>query len=159
MDGQRIEEFGADLEEELRSISLELQSWEYTPSQVRRVEIPKPGSADKRGLGIPTVRDRVVQQSLRMSLEPLFEPEFSEYSFGFRPGRGQQAAILHSKRLVEEGKDWVVDIDLEKFFDRINQDRVIHLVSKRVADKRVLRLLGMTLRSGVLEGEQRDAKS
>lgn len=150
VDGNTIADFGANLERELETLSTELRSWKYQPSAVRRVEIPKPGSSDKRKLGIPTVRDRVVQQSLKLSLEPLFEPEFSDSSHGFRPGRGQQTAVAQAESLVKEGKEWIVDIDLEKFFDRINQDRIVHLLSKKVTDKRVLRLVGMTLRSGVL---------
>jgi group II intron reverse transcriptase/maturase len=153
VDGVTIEEFNANLKGNLKLLSTELQDWNYRPSPVRRVEIPKPGSAEKRKLGIPTVRDRVVQQSLKLSLEPLFEPGFSDSSHGFRPGRGQQTAIAHCKSIMEEGKEWVVDIDLEKFFDRINQDRVIFLLKKQVKDTRILRLIGEIMRSGVLEGE------
>lgn len=152
VDGMTIEKFDANFTENIKLLSTELMSWSYRPSPVRRVEIPKPGSPESRKLGIPTVRDRVVQQSLKLTLEPLFEPEFSESSHGFRPGRGQQTAIAHSKTLIEGGKDWVVDIDLEKFFDRINQDRVVSLLKKKVKDPRILRLTGEIMRSGALEG-------
>jgi len=149
VDRVSIEEYGARLNEELNQLSKELRGWKYTPEAVLRVEIPKPGSKEKRKLGIPTVRDRVVQQGLKILLEPHFEPEFSDSSYGFRPGRGQQDAIKQAKRLAENGKDWVVDIDLEKFFDRINQDRVIHLLRQKVRDNKILRLVGLTLRSGI----------
>lgn len=149
VDGQTLESFGSKLEEELKHLSTEVRNWDYRPQPVRRVEIPKPGNREKRKLGIPTVRDRVLQQSIRQSLEPLYEPEFSEFSFGFRPGKGQQDAIEAAHCMVASGKDWVVDIDLEKFFDRINQDRLIHTLSLKVRDKRVLRLIGLVLRSGI----------
>jgi RNA-directed DNA polymerase len=150
VDGQTLEKFESKLKEELTRLRQEVLAWTYRPQAVRRVEIPKPGSREKRKLGIPTVRDRVLQQSIRLSLEPLYEPEFSEWSFGFRPGRGQQMAIEAAQRMVASGKDWVVDIDLEKFFDRINHDRLIHTLKLKVKDKRVLRLIGMILRSGVM---------
>lgn len=134
MDGQTLESFGSKLEEELKHLSTEVRNWGYRPQPVRRVEIPKPGSREK---------------SIRQSLEPLYEPEFSEFSFGFRPGKGQQDAIEAAHCMVASGKDWVVDIDLEKFFDRINQDRLIHTLSLKVKDKRVLRLIGLVLRSGI----------
>ena len=152
IDGVSVWDYEANLKEELKSLSASLRSWSYKPSPVRRVEIPKPGSREKRKLGVPTVRDRVVQQSLKLVLEPLFEPYFSESSYGFRPGRGQETAITASEELVKSGKEWVVDIDLEKFFDRINQDRVIHLLKSKVKDGKVLKLVSMTMRSGVMEG-------
>lgn len=157
VDGQTLEEFERNLKEELNKLSEEVRSWTYRAQAVRRVEIPKPGSRERRKLGIPTVRDRVLQQSISMSLEPLYEPNFSEWSFGFRPGRGQQTAIEAAQEHIASGKGWVVDIDLEKFFDRINQDRLIATLKERVKDKRVLRLIGMTLRSGVLDGETYEA--
>lgn len=152
VDGQTLDEFEMNLKDELNQLSTELREWKYQPQPVRRVEIPKPGSKEKRKLGIPTVRDRVVQQSVRLSLEPLYEPEFSEFSFGFRPGRGQQDAIEAAQCITASGKDWVVDIDLEKFFDRIHHDRLIQTLRGKVKDNRVLRLIGLTLRSGVLHG-------
>lgn len=150
VDGQTFEEFESKLSEELARLREEVLQWTYEPQPVRRVEIPKPGSRELRKLGIPAVRDRVLQQSIRMSLEPLYEPEFSEWSFGFRVGRGQQDAIEAARCMIASGKDWVVDIDLEKFFDRINHDRLIQTLKLKVKDKRVLRLIGMTLRSGVM---------
>ena len=99
VDGVSIEEFEANLKEELGKLSEELRSWKYTPQTARRVEIPKPGSLEKRKLGIPTVRDRVLHQSIRMSLEPLYEPDFSKSSYGFRPGRGQQDALEAARKI------------------------------------------------------------
>lgn len=153
VDGVKVEEFGARLEEELNSLSQEVSNWNYTPKPVKRVRIPKPGSTEERLLGIPCVRDRVLQQSIRMSLEKLFEPEFSPNSFGFRPNRGQQNAIAQAQQFVKEGKTWIVDIDLEKFFDTINQDRLLYLLKRKVDDSRVLRLVGLTLRSGVMDND------
>lgn len=124
VDGVTIESFGNNLESELNRLSTELREWRYTPKAVRRVLIPKPGSQDKRELGIPTVRDRIVQQSIRLSIEDRFEQGFSKSSFGFRPGRGQQDAIQQAQTIVNSGKEWIVDIDLEKFFNRINKGMV-----------------------------------
>ena len=157
IDGVSVDQFGASLQEELDQLSHEVRHWSYHPSPVKRVRIPKPDNQGERLLGVPTVRDRVLQQSIRMSLEPIFEREFSASSFGFRPNRGQQEAIAQAQRLVKEGKEWIVDIDLEKFFDTINQDRAIHLLQRKVEDKRILRLIGMTLRSGILENSDFEA--
>ncbi len=99
------------------------------------------------------MRDRVLQTSIKLSIEPLFDGEFSESSFGFRPGRNQKQAIERAKQLVQNGKEWVVDIDLEKFFDRINQDKLLHLLSLKVDDQRVIRLIAMGLRSGVIHND------
>lgn len=154
IDGVEIATFESRLNEEISSLSKELKDWGYKPKPVKRVEIPKPGKTEKRKLGIPCVRDRVVQASIKISIEPLFDDEFSENSYGFRPGRNQKQAITRAKQYVQEGKEWIVDIDLEKFFDRINQDRLMYLLAKKVQDKRVVRLVGMTLRSGVLHGDK-----
>lgn len=151
IDGVSVEEYGKDLEENLSLLSREVREWRYKPMPVRRVRIPKPGTNKERILGVPCVKDRVLQYSLKMSLEPIFEKKFSESSYGFRPGRSQQDAIEQAQKLVKEGKEWVVDLDLATFFDTINHDRAIYLVSQEVADNRILRLIGMTLRSGVVE--------
>jgi group II intron reverse transcriptase/maturase len=158
VDGVSIEEFEANLKEELGKLSEELRSWKYIPQPARRVEIPKPGSQEKRKLGIPTVRDRVLHQSIRMSLEPLYEPDFSKSSYGFRPGRGQQDALEAARAIQQSGKAIVVDIDLEKFFDRINHDRLINTLKAKV-DKKVLRLIGMILRSGIMHGDKFEAST
>jgi len=150
IDGVTIAEFESHLIEELSRLKQELESWTYKPSPVRRVEIPKPDGKGIRLLGVPTVRDRVVQATLKLLLEPFFEPLFSAHSYGFRPERSQRQAVEAALRIVTGGKRYVVDIDLSKFFDRIHHDRLIARLAQSVSDKRILRLIGMTLRSGVM---------
>lgn len=150
IDGVTIEEFGLRLDQELAQLKKELESWKYQPQPVRRVEIPKP-TGGVRLLGVPTVRDRVVQAAIKSVLEPLFDPGFSEGSYGFRPGRNQTQAVNQAKQIVRDGKKWVVDIDLSKFFDRISHDRLIHRLGLKIQDKRVIRLIGLTLRSGIMD--------
>ena len=150
IDGITIEEYEQNLEEELNQLKEEVQSWSYKPTPVKRVEIPKPNGKGTRNLGIPIIKDRVLHMAIKQILEPILEPTFSENSYGFRPGRNQQQALQEAKRIVESGKEFVVDIDLSKFFDRINHDRLIHRLKTHVDDTRVLRLIGMILRSGVM---------
>jgi len=150
VDGTTIEEFGSRLTEELSQLQQELESWTYKPSPVRRVEIPKPGGKGIRLLGVPTVRDRVVHATLKELLEPIFEPVFSDHSYGFRPERNQRQAVESAREIVAGGKPYVVDIDLSKFFDRIHHDRLIGRMSQQVVDKRILRLIGLLLRSGIM---------
>ena len=150
VDGVTIEQFESSLDEELRQLKEGLESWTYQPSPVRRVEIVKPGGKGIRSLGIPTVRDRVVQATLKGLLEPLLEPVFSDSSYGFRPGRSQHQAVEAARQIVANGKAYVVDIDLSKFFDRIHHDRLIARLKPTIPDKRILRLIGMMLRSGVM---------
>ncbi len=145
-----IAEFESRLDEELGRLQAELMSWTYKPSPVRRVEIPKPGGRGTRKLGVPTVRDRVVQATLKQLLEPIFEPTFSDNSYGFRPGRSQQQAVEAARGIVAGGKPYVVDLDLEQFFDRIHHDRLIARMGNQIPDKRILRVIGITLRSGVM---------
>jgi len=145
-----IEDFETRLEEELSQLKQELTNWTYKPSPVRRVEIPKPDGKGVRLLGIPTVRDRVVQTALKLLLEPIFEPHFSVHSYGFRPGRSQHQAVQAAQQIVNSGKPYVVDIDLSKFFDRIHHDRMIARMGQSITDKRILRLVGILLRSGVM---------
>lgn len=152
VDGVTVEEFGNSLEEEIEQLAEELAGWRYKPSPVRRVEIPKPGKgAGVRLLGVPCVKDRVVHATIKQLLEPILDPGFSDHSFGFRPGRNQRQAVESGQRIVKSGKEYVVDIDLSKFFDRVNHDRLIYLLSGHVDDKRVLRLIGMILRSGIMK--------
>ncbi len=150
VDGVTIAEFESRLDEELSQLKEELESWTYKPLPVRRVEVPKPGGKGIRLLGVPTVRDRVVQTTLKELLEPIFEPLFSDHSYGFRPERNQRQAVEAARQIVAGGKPYVVDIDLAKFFDRIQHDRLIARLSEQVADKRILRLIGLQLRSGIL---------
>jgi RNA-directed DNA polymerase len=133
-------------------LSQELESWQYRPAPVLRVEIPKPGkNAGVRKLGIPCVRDRVVQATLKLILEPILDPLFSQNSYGFRPGCNQRQAVQAARKIVKSGKPYVVDIDLSKFFDRVHHDRLIFRLSQHISDKRILRIIGMTLRSGVMK--------
>ncbi|MEO5351296.1 MAG: group II intron reverse transcriptase/maturase [Magnetococcus sp. YQC-3] len=149
IDGVTIEEFGSHLEKELGQLKQELENWTYEPKPVRRVEIPKP-TGGVRLLGVPCVRDRVVQAAMKNLLEPVLDPTFSEGSYGFRPGRNQRQAVEQAREIVSSGKTYVVDIDLSKFFDRIHHDRLINRLAKFIPDKRILRLVGKTLRSGVM---------
>jgi len=152
VDGVSIEMFEDKLEEELSRLKMELEAWTYKPKPVRRVEIPKPGKdAGVRLLGVPCICDRVVQATLKLLLEPIIDPCFSNNSYGFRPGRNQRQAVESARQIVKSGKEYVVDIDLSKFFDRVNHDRLISRLGLYISDKRVLRIIGMTLRSGVMD--------
>jgi RNA-directed DNA polymerase len=128
-----------------------LTNGEYEPAPVRGVQIPKPGGKGMRQLGIPTVVDRLVQQALLQVLEPIYEPTFSGGSYGFRPGRGAHDALRQASQHVAEGRNIVVDLDLEKFFDRVQHDVLMARVSRRVKDKRVLALSGRFLRAGMMQ--------
>lgn len=150
IDGISVGDFETNLQEELAQLRKELMSWIYKPKPVKRVEIPKP-TGGMRMLGIPCVRDRVVQTGIKLLLEPILEPLFSMHSYGFRPNRNQQQAVRKAQAIVQTGKAYVVDIDLSKFFDRINHDRLIGRLGKVISDKRILRIIGMTLRSGVMK--------
>lgn len=150
IDGVTTTVFESRLDEELSRLQQELSNWTYQPQAVRRVEIRKDAGQGVRHLGIPTVRDRVVQTTLKALLEPLFDPHFSAHSYGFRPGRNQSQALQAAQQIVREGKGYVVDIDLEKYFDRIHHDRLIARLGQRISDRGILRLIGMTLRSGVM---------
>jgi RNA-directed DNA polymerase len=149
MDGMQVEELRAYLREHWLEIREALDEQTYKPSPVRRVEIPKPDGG-VRQLGIPTVLDRLLQQAIAQALTPLFEPLFSNHSYGFRPGRSAHQAIQQAQEYVQEGYEWAVDIDLEKFFDRVNHDMLMARVARVVADKRVLKLIRAYLNSGVM---------
>lgn len=150
-DAQTVAHFGRRAEEELRRLHEQLRDGSYRPQPVRRAWIPKPGSKEQRPLGIPAVRDRIVQGALRHVLEPIFETEFAEQSYGFRPGRGAKDALRRVDTLLKAGHHWVVDADLKSYFDTIPHDRLLALVKARVADGRVLALVERFLRAGVLE--------
>jgi len=133
------------------SVKKALLEGSYLPQPVRRVDIPKP-TGGVRTLGVPTVVDRLIQQALHQGLQPLFEPTFSEGSYGFRPARGAQQAVRQAQAYIREGKRWVVDIDLEKFFDRVNHDVLMARVARRVGDVRVLKLIRRFLKAGMMRG-------
>ena len=149
VDGLDIEQTAIYLKTSWPAIREQLMRGTYRPSPVRRVTIPKPDGG-QRELGIPTVLDRLIQQALLQVLQPRLDPGFSEYSYGFRPGRRAQQAVLTAQSYVQSGKRIVVDVDLEQFFDRVNHDILIDRVSKRVSDKGVIRLIRAYLNSGIM---------
>ena len=151
VDGLTVAEFKPWLQAHWPSVRQALLAGEYMPAAVRKVEIPKP-QGGVRTLGIPTVLDRLIQQSLNQVLQPLFDPGFSESSYGFRPGRNAHQAVKAAQGYVAEGKRWVVDLDLEKFFDRVNHDVLMARVARKVRDERVLKLIRRYLEAGLMEG-------
>jgi len=150
VDGMTVEELRKQFSRWLPIVREELLCGRYRPSAVKRVEIPKANGGVRR-LGVPTVRDRLVQQAVLQVLQPLWDASFSEHSYGFRPGRSAHDAVRQAEKHVRSGLRWVVDLDLEKFFDRVNHDRLMHALGQRIGDKRLLRLIGSFLRAGVLE--------
>lgn len=155
VDHVTIEMFEVHLEENLERVSRELISGNYQPQAIRRVWIPKAGSKEKRPLGIPTVRDRVVQGALRHAVEPIFEAEFASESYGFRPGRSAKDALRRVWEWLTEGYTYVVDADLESYYDTIPQEQVLKRVAEQVADSKVLELIGKYLRQEVMESAKR----
>ena len=151
VDGMRVDELGSYLKGNWPRIKEELLSGEYRPKPVRRVEIPKPGGRGMRKLGIPTAMDRFIQQAILQVLDSIFDPGFSDSSFGFRPGRSAHQAVLKAREHVASGKRWVVDLDIEKFFDRVNHDVLMAWVARKINDKRVLRLLRRYLQAGIMD--------
>ncbi len=150
-DEQTVAHFGRQAEGELQRLHEQLRAGTYRPQPVRRAWIAKPGSKERRPLGIPAVRDRIVQGALRHVLEPIFEADMAEHSYGFRPGRGARDALRRVDHLLQAGYEWVVDADLKSYFDTIPHDRLLRLVKQRVADGRVLALVESFLRAGVME--------
>ena len=152
IDGMTVEELMPYSREHWAQIREELLSGTYQPKPVRRVEIPKRDGKGVRTLGIPTVLDRMIQQALLQVLTPIFEPTFSDASFGFRPGRSTHQAVERAREHIAAGNRWVVDLDLERFFDRVNHDVLMARVGRRVKDKRVLRLIRRYLQAGIMDG-------
>ena len=134
-----------------QSLRTRILEGNYEPSPVRKVEIPKP-QGGVRMLGIPTVIDRLIQQAINQWLSPRCEAQFSDQSYGFRPNRSTQQAVMQAQSYLNEGKTWVIEIDLEKFFDKVSHDRLMYLLSRRIEDKATLRLIRKYLTSGILEG-------
>lgn len=149
VDKMRVDELQPFLKENWLTIKQKLLEGTYNPSPVRRVEIPKPDGG-VRLLGIPTVLDRLIQQAIAQELNKVYDPTFSESSYGFRPNKSAKDAILKAKKYINEGHRWVVDIDLEKFFDKVNHDILMNRLSRKIKDKRVLKLIRKYLQSGVL---------
>lgn len=150
IDGMQTDALRSYLMENGKALVLEILEGRYKPKPVRKVEIPKPDGG-KRGLGIPVVVDRVIQQAIAQVLTEVFEPEFSEHSYGFRPNKSAHQALKQAEIYINSGYKVVVDMDLEKFFDRVNHDKLMHLISRKVSDKRVLKLIRKYLTAGVME--------
>jgi RNA-directed DNA polymerase len=149
IDQMSIEDFPEFARAQWNSIRDSLMAGTYQPSPVKRVEIPKP-TGGTRPLGIPTVLDRLIQQAMYQVMMPIFDPDFSEFSYGFRPGRSAHDAVRKLREYIREGYRIAVDMDLSKFFDRVNHDVLMHRVARKIRDKRILRLIGKYLRSGVV---------
>lgn len=149
VDGVTVEELGVYLFQHKEEIKEQIRNLKYKPSPVRRVEIPKE-NGKKRKLGIPTAVDRVIQQAIVQVITPLFEPQFSETSYGFRPNRSCEMAIIKALEYFNDGYDWIVDIDLQAFFDNVNQDKLIGIIRRTIKDGRVVSLIRKYLVSGVM---------
>ena len=149
VDGMEYDELRECVIKNWQKIKAKLLEEKYIPSPVRRVEIPKPDGGI-RLLGIPTVLDRMIQQAIAQELNKIYEPTFSNSSYGFRPRRQAKMAILKAKEYIDEGNSWVVDMDLEKFFDKVNHDIIMERLSRKVKDRRVLSLIRKYLESGIM---------
>ena len=149
IDGMKTDELREHVKKTWATVKTKLLEGKYNPSPVRRVEIPKPDGG-VRSLGIPTVQDRMIQQAIAQVLSKLYEPTFSESSFGFRPNRGAKNAIKQSETYINQGYKWVIDMDLEKFFDKVNHNILMGKLEKKIKDKRLLKLIRKYLESGVL---------
>jgi RNA-directed DNA polymerase len=150
VDGMTVDQLGDHLKQHWPAIREQLLSGTYRPKPVKRVEIPKPDGGVRK-LGIPTVLDRFLQQAVMQVLQRRWGPEFSDHSYGFRPGRSAHQAVAQSQQHIAEGCGWCVDPDLEKFFDRVNHDRLMARIAKRVDDKRLLKLIRAFPNAGVME--------
>lgn len=151
IDGITLCDYERDLSANIKQVQNHLKAGTYEPSAVRGVEIEKPNGGTRQ-LGIPTIGDRIVQQSLQTELQSVFDPYFSENSYGFRPGRSAHQAVERAGEYVKEGKIWVVDIDLKSFFDEINHDRLMSRLRKSITDKKLLKLIHQFLRAGLMQG-------
>jgi retron-type reverse transcriptase len=152
IDAMPVAELGAHLKVHWPHIKEELLAGRYQPQAVREVSIPKPNGKGERILGIPTVTDRLIQQALHQVLSPIFDVDFSDFSYGFRPGRHARQAVQQARQYVSDGRRWVVDLDLEQFFDRVNHDILMSRVARKIEDRRVLGLIRRYLQAGLFEG-------
>ena len=150
VDGMSTKELWVWFQRNHERLAKSLLEGSYRPQPVRLVEIEKPGGG-KRGLGIPTVVDRMIQQAVHQALNPLFDPEFSESSFGYRKGKSAEQAVLQAQGYMQEGKRWVVNVDLSKFFDEVNHDVLMAKIKREVMDKRMLKLIDRYLRTGIMQ--------
>ena len=148
VDNMAVDQFAIFARDKWPDIRQSLMAGTYHPLPVKRVEIPKP-TGGRRPLGIPAVIDRLIQQAIAQVLVPIFDPDFSDYSYGFRPGRSAQDAVRKARNYIKDGYCWAVDMDLEKFFDTVNHDVLMHRLARKVRDKQVLKLIGKYLRAGV----------
>jgi RNA-directed DNA polymerase len=151
VDHVTVQMFEANRDTNLRRLHEQLRDGSYEPQAMRRVYIPKPGSRERRPLGVPTVRDRTVQTALRNVIEPIFERDFAEHSYGFRPGRGCRDALRRVDALLRQGYLWVIDVDIKAYFDTIPHEPLLELIRKKIADGRVLALIESLLGQRVLE--------
>ena len=150
VDGMTVKQLGTYVQKHWPKIEAQLRDGSYRPLPVKRVEIPKPGGGVRK-LGIPSALDRLLQQAVLQVLQPVFDPTFSAHSYGFRPGRSAHQAVAQAQEYQQEGYRWVVDMDLEKFFDRVNHDRLMARIAERIDDKQLLKLIRAFLTSGVME--------
>ena len=150
IDNMTVEQLKPYINQQWAEIKEQLLTGRYSPKPVRKVEIPKPGGG-KRMLGIPTVLDRLIQQAIHQVLSPIFETEFSDFSYGFRSGRSAHQAVLKAREYQKEGRRYVVDMDIEKFFDEVNHDKLMSRIKRKVKDRRVLKLIRKYLQAGIME--------
>lgn len=158
VDGITVGTYGKDSQNRLLALRAQLKDGTYQPKPVKREWIPKLGSSEKRPLGIPTVEDRIVQTAIRMVIEPIFEHEFADESYGFRPGRGCKQALRQVGQHLQNGKQHVVDVDFKGYFDTISHDKLLELVREKIADRRVLKWIEMFLKQGIQEKDGRMEK-
>ena len=150
IDNMTVEQLKPYLQNHWVEIKEKLLNGKYKPQPVKKVEIPK-ATGGKRTLGIPVVIDRLIQQAVHQILSPIFDPTFSEFSYGFREGRSAHQAILQAKKYQQEGRKYVVDMDIEKFFDEVNHDILMSRIARKVKDKQILHLIRKYLQSGIME--------
>jgi RNA-directed DNA polymerase len=157
VDGMSVEELKEHVRKHWETLQSKLRTGEYQPAAVRAVEIPK-AKGGVRTLGIPTVVDRLIQQGIQQVLSPIFEKDFSNHSYGFRPGRSAHEAVRAAQEYVKAGKGWVVDIDLKAFFDQVNHDKLMNLVGRKIRDKAILKLIGKYLRAPMQRAGKKEAR-